>query len=116
MKWVNKGNLLIIIMLCLAMLMFNIYKMREGAEFDPTLTILNQDTKGSCIYDEKGVNDLNTDYGIRMSSNLSDPNVVDGYKKACGRNKNQVMCERAYEPGHKGEHVITYCDWEFGGE
>ena len=103
-------------MLCLAMLMFNMYKMREGAEFDPALTIFNQDTKGSCIYDEKSVTELNKEYGIRMSSNISDPNVVDGYKKACGRNKNQVMCERAYEPGSKGKHVIGYCDWELDGE
>ena len=111
MKVMNKTNLLIIIMLCLGIMVFNIFYMREG--MDNALTILNQDTKGNCVYNKKGIKSLNSDDGIQLSW-FNNKNVGKIYNESCRDRTNQVMCERAHYPSSNGKHVINYCDWELG--
>ena len=111
MKISNKTFLLIIILVCLAVLVFNIFYMREG--MDNALTILNQDTKGSCSYNEQGVKDLNSDDGISLMG-FNDSAISENYKQMCKDQTNQVMCERTHYPNHTGKHVINYCNWELG--
>lgn len=104
MKIINKTNLLIIIMLCLAALVFKLFYMREGLG----------DTKGNCVYDEQGVTDLNNDDGIFMTGGTND-DVVEEYKQVCKNQKSQVMCERIHAPNNNGKKVINYCDWQSEG-
>lgn len=109
----NKTNLFIIIMLSLAILLSCIYNKREGMKFDRRLSILNKETKGRCVYHEDGVNDLNSRDSVLLPG-IDDQSVIDGYKRNCAVQPNQVMCERTHEPNTTGEHVLTYCDWELG--
>jgi len=112
----NTTNLLIIVILFLTILLSFIYNIREGMEIDRKLSILNKDTKGRCIYHEDGVKNLNSDDKVMLSDIGSGQDVVAGYKRNCENQPNQVMCERTHEPNSTGEHVITYCDWKYGGE
>ena len=116
MKWSNKTNLLIFIMVCLAVLIYNIYHTREGVKSDSILTIITKDTNGRCIYNKQGMINLKNEDNITVRQNISDKTVIDGFKKSCGSKNNQNACEGMYEPSSTGEHAISYCKWKFDVE